>query len=243
MEQASWPMLLPEVSFLLNNVHNASTKLSPHMLTFGREPKAPNDVRPFAGSEGIEGPEAYLEELNRTKEILSELARSNRGRSSIASKAHYDLGKRDVGYKAGDTVLLRKEVRGPLDCRYEGPYTILCRTGENVKISLPNKDKWVHLNRCKPYGKSKLTIPVLTQAEEDIESRAGGTYTNEDSGLAAEGESDLTPSQPPEHSDDLQPEIARDEGIEPERRYPRRNRKPPQLYGDFVSGYNIPTTH
>ena len=113
MEQASWPMLLPEVSFLLNNVHNASTKLSPHMLTFGREPKAPNDVRPFAGSEGIEGPEAYLEELNRTKEILSELARSNRGRSSIASKAHYDLGKRDAGCKAGDTVLLRKEVRGP----------------------------------------------------------------------------------------------------------------------------------
>ena len=67
MEQASWPVLRPEVSFLLNNVSNASTKLFPYMLTFVREPKTPTDVRPFVSSDGTARAEDYLHEIRRTK--------------------------------------------------------------------------------------------------------------------------------------------------------------------------------
>ena len=83
------------------------------MLTFGREPKTPTDVRPFVSSDGTARAEDYLHEIRRTKEFLSGLARSNRGRSSIISKDHYDVGNRDCKCKAGDTVLLKKEVKDP----------------------------------------------------------------------------------------------------------------------------------
>ena len=48
MEHGSWPKILPEISFLLNSVTNASSNVSPHMLTFGRRPRAPTDI-PISG--------------------------------------------------------------------------------------------------------------------------------------------------------------------------------------------------
>ena len=195
MERASWPVLLPEVSFLLNNVSNASTKLSPHMLTFGRQPKVPTDVKYSVAPVGTSSPEEYLQQLDRTKEVLSDLARINTEQNSIVSKNHYDVGKRDARCKVGETVLLRKEMRGALDCRYEGPYTILRRSGENVKLSLPENDKWVHLNRCKAYEKSKLATPASSQVE-DMGGESGGIDTKcEDPWPASDEESGSTPGQ------------------------------------------------
>ena len=156
MEQASQPALLPEVSFLLNSVSNASTKLSPHLLTYGREPRAPKGLASLDVPDTPVTVENYWTRLKETKEALASLARNNRERSSISSKTQYDAGKRDGMFRAGDKVLLRKEVRGPLDCKYEGPYTVLRRVGEDAMISLPGKDKWVHLNRCKLYEGSQL---------------------------------------------------------------------------------------
>ena len=176
MEQASWPALLPEVSFLLNSVSNASTKLSPHLLTYGREPRTPKDLAHSDGQNTIETVEEYWRKLRETKEALSALARSNRGRSAGASKARYNVGKRDGSmFRAGDKVLLRKEVRGPLDCKYEGPYTLLRRVGEDAMISLPGADKWVHLNRCKPYERSQLVSPTWGRPMEDIRREEEGT--------------------------------------------------------------------
>ena len=132
----------------------------------GRQPKAPTDVKSSVAPVGTSSPEEYSQELDRTKEMLSDLSRSNTEQSSIVSKNLHHVGKRDARCKAGDTVLLRKELRGALDCRYEGPYTILRRSGENIKLSFPGKDKWVHLNRCKPYEKSNLATPASSQVED-----------------------------------------------------------------------------
>ena len=44
MGKDSWPSVLPEVSFVLNNVRNSTTKISPHMITYGRKPRAPTDI-------------------------------------------------------------------------------------------------------------------------------------------------------------------------------------------------------
>ena len=38
LPKASWPGLLTEVSFHINGMKNATSRLSPHILTFGREP-------------------------------------------------------------------------------------------------------------------------------------------------------------------------------------------------------------
>ena len=95
MEQASWPTLLPEVSFLLNSVSNASTKLSPHLLTYGRELRTPKYLIPSDGPKVTETFEDYGKKLKETEEALSMLARSNRERSSSSSKTQYDVNKRD----------------------------------------------------------------------------------------------------------------------------------------------------
>ena len=128
-----------------------------------------------------------------------------------------------------------KGIEGTLDCWYEGPYTILRRSGENVKLSLPDKDKWVHLNRCKPYEKSKLATRASSQVE-DMGSESGGIDTKyEDPGPASEKESGSTPGQSLELEPyrDLQQEELSDEDINPGRRYPRRSRKPPERYDGY----------
>ena len=41
LEKGSWPSVLPEVTFYCNSLDNASSKVSPHMLAFGRQPRSP----------------------------------------------------------------------------------------------------------------------------------------------------------------------------------------------------------
>ena len=44
LAKGSWPALLTEVSFFCNGIPNSSTRVSPHMLTYGREPPSPLDA-------------------------------------------------------------------------------------------------------------------------------------------------------------------------------------------------------
>ena len=51
LEKGSWPSLLQEITFYCNNLDNTSSKiLSPHMLAFGRQPRAPIDMRISTGN-------------------------------------------------------------------------------------------------------------------------------------------------------------------------------------------------
>ena len=44
LEKGSWPSVLPEVTFYCNSLDNASSKVSPHMLAFDRQPRSPIDA-------------------------------------------------------------------------------------------------------------------------------------------------------------------------------------------------------
>ena len=44
MSKCSWPQLLPEVYIHCNSMTNASSKVSPFMLTYGRQPRSPIDL-------------------------------------------------------------------------------------------------------------------------------------------------------------------------------------------------------
>ena len=67
MEQVSWQTLLPEISFLLNSVSNASTKLSPHLQTYVRELRTPKDLILSDGPNVTETFEDYGKKLKETK--------------------------------------------------------------------------------------------------------------------------------------------------------------------------------
>ena len=148
MDHGVWPSILPEVSFLLNSVTNASTNIAPNMLTFGRSPRVPTDIPSLNGSRKETTKDEYFQELSIRLEELIGTARTNRSKSTKASKVYYNKGKKDMGVRAGNSVFLKKEVRGCLDPKFESPYTVIRRDGEDVKISIPEKDRWVHLNRC-----------------------------------------------------------------------------------------------
>ena len=157
------------------------------MLTFGRRPRAPTDIPiPTSPEPGTTREELYWSLTNRCKQ-WEETARKNQDKSARASKAQYDRGKNESGVRAGDTVLLRKELRGCLDQKSTGPYTVLTRSGEDVKISMPEKDKWVHLNRCEPYEKSRLTIPPLeSTGKEAVELNTPEGYRGNQGALTQE---------------------------------------------------------
>ena len=44
LEKGSWPSLLQEITFYCNNLNNASSKISPHILPFGLQPRSPIDM-------------------------------------------------------------------------------------------------------------------------------------------------------------------------------------------------------
>ena len=50
IEKGSWPSLLQEITFYGNNLDNASNKISPPMLAFGRQPRSPIDMLMSTGN-------------------------------------------------------------------------------------------------------------------------------------------------------------------------------------------------
>ena len=116
---------------------------------------------------------------------------------------------------------------------------------------MPEKDKWVHLNRCKPYEKSRLTIPLLeSTGKEAVELNTPEGYRGNQ---GAPTQKDLLPSSPNgkgktrsylqgdsyrESVDDLSLDTStRGEGekhTSESFRYPRRVRTATKFYGEVV---------
>ena len=136
LEKGSWPSLLPEATFYCNNLDNASSKVSPHMLAFGRQPRAPIDM--LITADNSDPPNSqYLQRLVEKKEELIEIARRNHGDSRRVAKKNYDKSKKtsDSDITRGDWVLIKKEQRtNSLDVKFEGPFEVLERRGVIIKL-------------------------------------------------------------------------------------------------------------
>ena len=66
LDKGSWPALLSEASFYCNCMPNASSKVSPYELTYGRQPRSPIDIsckKLVHGSQNSHG--EYLDSLKR----------------------------------------------------------------------------------------------------------------------------------------------------------------------------------
>ena len=78
MPKGSWPCLLPEVSFHCNSMINAASKVSPFILTYGRQPHSPIDLwcENMQPSE-LNSHGEYLGTLKKKQYELQEIAREN----------------------------------------------------------------------------------------------------------------------------------------------------------------------
>ena len=141
MEKGAWVSVLPEVSFLMNNVRNTTTKVSPHMITFGRQPRAPTDLTSTnAGTD--DSTQDYWESLQDVQKELPKTMLSNEDKTFAETKKRYDRGKRLTNIKPGDEVLLEAGKReDSLSAKFEGPYKVRGQRGANILVELPRGNK------------------------------------------------------------------------------------------------------
>ena len=232
LEKGSWPSLLPEVSFYCNNLDNSSSKISPHLLTFGRQPRAPIDMLISSNETGTNSTDfEYLEILLEKKEALIEVARNNQADSRLVAKNWYDTDKRVSNINTGDLIMLKKEQRkDALDVKFEGPFEVRERRGVIVQIAMGSGKKWVHLNRCKEYERGP---GVCIHPERAEDQRA--EEVNPEFGYPTEDQLTGGPDSEGERSEDL----AHSEDERAARRYPTRQRTP-RIYKDLVPWDQVP---
>ena len=161
MEKGVWLSALPEVSYLMNNVKNTTTKVSPHMITFGRQPRALTDL----GSRNLDSeessPQDYWEALQDVQKELTEAMTSNEDKRFSETKRRYDKGKRSTNIRPSNSIFLEVGKRdNSLSAKFDGPYLALDQKGSNVLVELPRGSKWYHVDRCKRFErKDELFIP------------------------------------------------------------------------------------
>ena len=123
-EMKKWENLLPTVELVINSLPNASTGFTPFFLNYGYEPVTP--IQLLRGNE-IASTESVMAFTHRMASDWK-LARENLERSVQSQSKYYDKKHKDVGFSAGDLVLLStrnlrlkgnsckapKEICGPL---------------------------------------------------------------------------------------------------------------------------------
>jgi len=105
--QTEWDKLLPGIlAALRSSVSTHSTQLSPYFVLFGREMRLPFDVilqKPPNASQSVED---YVDQLNRTLEVSTQVATENIKLAQDQYKAYYDRNTKCPQYAVGDLVLL-----------------------------------------------------------------------------------------------------------------------------------------
>ena len=224
--KGSWPRLLGEVSFHINAMENATSRLSPHLLTFGREPLSPLDawcehMRP--GEANTHG--EYLEELRRKKVELENIARENIDANLTKARSRYNAGKTVSNIENGDKVMVRRnKTQDSLSPRFDGPFEVLQRRGPDVRLRLRSKDKWIHLNNVKKYvGPEPAMVPVTQM------TAAAGEEPQ-----PQESEMELAEGELQAGTEEFGSDEAGNTANAAERRYPDRYRRAPKHFTEYV---------
>ena len=83
---------------------------------------------------------------------IETIARENADRNLQTARERYNKDRAESQVVAGDFIFLKRQARvDSLTPKFDGPYQILVRREANVKLRLPRRDKWVHLDNCKRY--------------------------------------------------------------------------------------------
>ena len=112
LEKGSWPSLLQEITFYCNHLDNASSKIFPHMLPFGRQPISPINMlisTVNTPTKVTRSSSQYFETTVMKGQELSEIARENQECTQSGAKKKYDKGKKTSNITTGDWVMINME--------------------------------------------------------------------------------------------------------------------------------------
>jgi hypothetical protein len=155
-QQTDWDLYVPHVAFAYNTSRQDTTKVSPFMLVYGRDPILPSDASLHLPTENPNVIEIRERALNVRSNAIDNIREKQQ-----KDKTRYDTKHRRVEYLPGDQVKVFTPIKKvgkseKLLLRYFGPFEILEKRGEvdylvkmgcgrNARIDV------VHVSRILPY--------------------------------------------------------------------------------------------
>jgi hypothetical protein len=179
-DRIGWDKRLLYAEFSYNNSYQASLKISPFEVLYGRYCRTllhwdqPGERQVF-------GLDILLEAEENIK-----MVRENRKTAQSRQRSYADTRKRELSFEVGDFVYLKVSpirgikrfgVKGKLAPRYIGPYQIQARRGEVAyQLSLPESLSAVHDVFHMSQLKKCLRVPEEQLPTEDLEVQEDLTY-------------------------------------------------------------------
>jgi hypothetical protein len=176
-DQSGWDKRLPYAEFSYNNSYQATLKMSPFQVLYGRSYRTPLQWDQ-PGEKQVFGPDILLEVEENIKMVRENLKIAQSRQRSYADT------RRELSFEVGDFVYLKVSpirgvrrfgVKGKLAPRYIGPYQILARRREVAyQLSLPENLSVVHdvfhvsqLKKCLRVPEEQLLVEGL-EVQEDL---------------------------------------------------------------------------
>jgi hypothetical protein len=173
----SWDKSLPYAEFSYNNSYQASLKMSPFEVLYGRKCRTPL-YWDQTGERQFFGPELIQEAEEQVRII-----RENLRVAQTRQKSYADNRRRPLEFEEGDYVYLKvSPLRGmrrfKVKGRYIGPFLIFRRVGEMAyQLELPDSLSDVHnvfhVSQLKKY----LCVPEEQLPMEELSVQGDLTYT------------------------------------------------------------------
>ena len=162
-EQKEWDLHLGCLAGAYRATPNEATKMTPNLLTMGREVRLPAELV-FGRTNSYDGEDitsygAFVDVLRARMQYAHEIARKYMSSAAKRSKDLYDIKVAFHRYNEGDVVWYLMEVRTvgispKLEFGFEGPFLIKKKLSEIdfvLQLDRLGTEKPVHHNKIKPY--------------------------------------------------------------------------------------------
>ena len=236
-DQKDWDLHLPQALFAYRTAVQESTGFTPFLLTFGRSPKLPVDRWIGQGDlddESIQGYPEVVQKVHKRLVVAYTRVRKRLAAAHQKQKSAYDSKNRGESFAVGDRVwlfvpALKRGRTKKLASLWRGPYTVVDKTSPvNYQIQLIGGagNLVVHRNRLKLcYGEPKPLPqkPKRSNPQPVASGQEGYDQPTPSNSVPYPVVGGYTCSDSPQESTDSR------------NSRPKRNRRPPDWYGDVVS--------
>ncbi|XP_019645940.1 PREDICTED: uncharacterized protein LOC109486545 [Branchiostoma belcheri] len=157
--QRDWDVHLPMVKFAFNTSEHSTTKFTPYFIMHGREARLPVELM-FGIPSAVSAPvQEYVRDMVDKFPQIFKFVSDNTKQANKRQKELFDKKVYGAPFQEGDKVLVARKAVGKglarkLAHRYEGPFIVVERVGENAyRIRKPrsNDGKVVHFENIVPY--------------------------------------------------------------------------------------------
>ena len=260
---ADWEVYIRKLCFAYNTSIHSSTGYSPFFLMMGRQASIPIDLMFPVNKEQEKEVPAYVHQLREGLQSAYALVREQCETEHQRQKAIYDKKAHGRPYEKGDLVWLFSPAvpRGhsrKLHHPWKGPFVVVDKIGITTYKIKPSRNSGkcqiIHFDRLKPCAPNTLEaeIPPPTSNRKKLTARnslpdvppashsdqSAYTYQRADDALFTDDEDDELPDAMNENQEEVQGPRPQNpvpaELTADERRYPARQRRPPDRYGPYL---------